>query len=210
VVIYTQEDSIIKSQPQAPSKPKPQGTELTQELSFNLKVFSAFYTLICLETIVQTAVAVHGDTKGGDPVMLKSSLLFAGGIIGTVIHSAIWIYRMMHHKNSAAADCVQLFLAMIFQLPALQAFLLPGSVISPLKFVLWSVSIFLAHLIYLTIPFAKRGNVNRVFAITIQAIQLFYIGYLLNQYFQFTTGKVAVKVEAVNKIKLFWDIILHC
>jgi hypothetical protein len=51
---------------------------------------------------------------------------------------------------------------------------------SPMKFVLWAVSIFLLQLIYLTMAFAKRGNTNRVFAVVVQAIQLFYIGYLLN------------------------------
>lgn len=96
------------------------------------------------------------------------------------MHCAVWLYRMKHEKNGAAADCVQFFFAMIIQLPVLHIFLQEGNVMSPMKFILWSASIFLMQLIYLTMPFAKRGNVSRVFAVTIQAIQLFYIGYLLN------------------------------
>jgi hypothetical protein len=57
--------------------------------------------------------------------------------------------------------------------------------------------------------FAKRGNTNRVFAVVVQAIQLFYIGYLLNQYFTFSTGRPAAKVPAMNQMVIIWNMVIH-
>ena len=65
------------------------------------------------------------------------------------------------------SDCIQLVLASGFLLIPIHLNKVTNGVLSPLKFSLWTISIFLIQLIYLTIPFAKRGNMNRVFTATI-------------------------------------------
>jgi hypothetical protein len=149
---------------------------------------------ICLEVSGQLLVKNYGATddkvapknNGG---MVNGVLVILLGMICTVFHSFFWRWRIITGKWGwgAGADSFQLLLAMVFLLPALHVFQLTGDVLPPLKFGLWAVSLFLLQLIYLTIPFAKRGNTNRVFAVVVQAIQLFYISYLLNDYFSFTS-----------------------
>jgi hypothetical protein len=85
--------------------------EAEQELSLNLKQFSAVYILMCLECSVQLLIKNYGSTEdkkapNNGEALLKGFAVLGGGIIATTVHSGVWLYRIKKGMRNDGANCL--------------------------------------------------------------------------------------------------------